>query len=491
MENLEFRRQFLLSPKPCNNLTNWKVESFYGSHLYIHPDSAYYKISFNNKEIILIGHILNPETPEQSEFDILKDIDSCNTNEDIAKVLYYLTGRFILLISYNNNLIVFNDTCGLKTFFYTKNENNFFAASQPQLLKFVTDFEIGDRYKEYFDSDYVKSQVEHYMPCGVSLYENVYQLVPNHYLDVNDFKQTRFWPTEQLIEKKEDTVIDRYCDILKKTMRTASKKYKLAVSLTAGWDSRSILSGCKEIYKDVIFYTLKYRKLDINSPDIKIPIILSSKFGLQHTVIDCSKPVDEDFLKIYTKNTDTPHINDWGLIANGMKDEYPKDYVSVKGNCAEIGECFYYNNGKHAPVNSANDLLSLVNGWGNIKFIKQQIEDWYSEVQKVNVNKGYDIFDLFYWEHRMGSWQAQSQLEWDIVQDAFTPFNNRALLDILLSIDPLKRCKLNDFVFFRKAILHLWPEILSAPINPQPRFDVLKHKIKKILTYKTWKLIRK
>lgn len=72
---------------------------------------------------------------------------------------------------------------------------------------------------------------------------------------------------------------------------------------------------------------------------------------------------------------------------------------------------------------------------------------------------------MFYWEHRMGSWYAQSQLEWDIVQEVFTPFNSRELLDLMLSIDQSKRKKINPLLYI-DAIKHLWKEVLSIPINP-------------------------
>jgi len=66
-----------------------------------------------------------------------------------------------------------------------------------------------------------------------------------------------------------------------------------------------------------------------------------------------------------------------------------------------------------------------------IPFIEARLTDWFNEVNNPNVNFGYPILDLFHWEVSTGSWQTQNQLEWDIVHETFTPFNNRELLDTL------------------------------------------------------------
>ena len=80
-----------------------------------------------------------------------------------------------------------------------------------------------------------------------------------------------------------------------------------------------------------------------------------------------------------------------------------------------------------------------------------------------------NILDLFYWEHRMGSWQAQSQLKWDIAQESFTPFNHRKLIEIMLSVDSKFRQE-PEYIFFKKIIQNLWPVLLKEPINPDKTF---------------------
>jgi hypothetical protein len=244
----------------------------------------------------------------------------------------------------------------------------------------------------------------------------------------------------------------------------------LAFTLTAGWDSRIILSSCKDIIHDITFYTLRYRNMNDRHMDIRIPMSLSKSLNLNFDIFDCQKDISPEFRKIYESNTDMAHINDWGEIAFGMSKTYPQKKVAVKGNCSEIGRCFYFPDGKLKNNLTENDFLLLEQGWGKLNFIKEEIRKWNESVKENSFN--YNLYDLFYWEHRMGSWQAQSQLEWDIVQEVFTPFNSRELLDLMLSIDTSKRKKNNPSLYI-DSINYLWKDTLCEPINPKNKIRSL------------------
>ncbi len=481
MNHLKFRRQFLFSATECAELKNWDIINLETHFLYTHPDCETARVSNIDLELILIGHILDPRSPDHTTLDILNNISNFVTMDDISEKLYGLVGRFVLIIKKNNSYTFFHDACGLKLIFYTKYQEALYAASQPLLLKLVTDIQEGVKYQEYYASKYIKSKIEHWIPSGTSLYENVYHLVPNHYLDVENYKQVRYWPVKPLKTESFETSLEQFSTLLEKTILAANKKFKLALTLTAGWDSRMLLACFKQIHEDTWFYTLKIRNFTMNHNDLKIPTKLSSKLGLQYKIIDCHVAVDEKFEEIYKNNTDIPHMHDWGEMASAMYAEYPPEQMTVKGNCSEIAAGRSGYKGKSCKIYSSNDFLELEPLWKDLNFIQEGISEWLDEINHKETSFNYNLYDLFYWEHRMGSWQAQAQLEWDIVQDAFTPFNNRELLDIMLRTDPLYRCsahkcsgdKIN--ILFRKSMEALWPEVLSEPINPLSIKDIVKN----------------
>ncbi|HET7819529.1 MAG TPA: hypothetical protein VFL70_09500 [Bacteroidia bacterium] len=486
MDKLTYAKQFLLSPLLTNELVSWNHTIIGVYNLYSHPDLDITQLASNNKlvELILIGFVVDPHNPEYSNKDILSVLSHDVSISSIAEKLYHYAGRFVLIVKDGEKYSIFHDPCGLRSVFYTKYEEKIFAASQPLLLKKVIPLQEGARYKKFYASSYIKSDIEYYLPTGCSLFEGVYQLTPNHYFDFNSFSSIRYWPTAMLKRQDIHEAVEKMGILLRKIILAYHKRFKLALPITAGYDSRVVLSACKPIAGDIFFYTLQYRDLKEDSTDIKVPKKLLTKLGYQHHIINCNKAIDPAFAEIYKNNSDISHLNDWGYIAYGMKGQIPHDRVVIKGNCAEIARCAYYMSGKKENIQNASQILSMEPGWNQHEFIVESISNWLKDIKKIENNFGYDVVDMFYWEQRLGNWQAQSQLEWDIVQEAITPFNHRELLDIGLGVDNKYKCK-PHFYLFPMIAEYLWKETLSEPINPRPfyhKFKVLMEIIVKQLT---------
>jgi hypothetical protein len=227
-----------------------------------------------------------------------------------------------------------------------------------------------------------------------------------------------------------------------------------------------LLSASKDIAAKVYFYTLQYRDMTARSRDIAIPIKLLHSLDYDHHLIDCRIETDPEFDHIYGLNTPMAHNNDWGKIAYGMMvGGYPSERVAVKGSGSEICRCFYYETGNHQPIESPDQIIGLERGWSKIPFVCEQVAHWYEGAKPASDESGIDLLDLFYWEHRMGSWQAQSQLEWDIVQEVFSPFNNRRLLETMLGTSSEFRIGLHCPLYIKMCEI-LWPRVLEQPINP-------------------------
>ena len=493
MEKLIFRRQFLFSSKPTNKLKEWTYYNPGDMHLYVHPDLELNYLESGNKTLILLGYWLNPHFFDKTNEDLLKEITKLEANEEVFfEYLNKLVGRFVLMVKTNDTFKVFHDACGLRTVYYNINKDGIHLASQPELFKLIFNLADSKEREEYFNSDYVKKTKEHWLPCGITLFKNVHQLLPNFYFDTALNKEIRYWPNakHKIVTRTLEEGATALANLLSKTMKAANNRFELAAAMTAGLDSRLLLSATKNIAQDVFFYTLKYRNLNINSADIKIPRTILKNLGLVHHVIDCSKEASNSFLKIYQKNTSNSHLNDWGTIANGISEGFPRNRVAVRGNCVEIGRSAYFQKLKLNGDISAQQLIGIVPGWKEFSFLEEYLSEWLSDLAQFE-KMGYDIRDLFYMEHRVGSWQAQSQLEWDIAQEIFIPFNNREIIDIMLSVDSKFRNK-QDFSFFTDSINLLWPEVLSEPINPISKKEKIKGHIKStLISLSLFKMIKK
>ncbi len=301
----------------------------------------------------------------------------------------------------------------------------------------------------------------------------------NHYLDVTRAKQRRYWPDRPIAEQGFEKSVKQAADMLEKLMFSINLRYDLAFSLTAGWDTRVLLAASKEIVNDLYIYTLQYRELTKNSSDIKIPISMLNEMGIKHHLFDCKSGMDKEFHKLYKKNVDLAH--DFGAkIAFGMFNKFPQDRICVKGTCTEIIKCENYIRGEYVDICSPNKLAALVAGWNEIPFIVELLDGWLEDAKNVCINSNINVLDLFAWEHRIGNWQAQSQLEWDIVQEVFSPFNYRPLLEIMLG-NPVKYRKFPDYLLQQRIINYLWPALLEWPINPLKKMSIFKEWFIKLL----------
>ena len=462
MNNLKYRRQFLFTPVECGQLQEWQIEKADNYFIYVHPDCQFEKSS-GLYDLYLIGYILNPHAPGETSKQILDNLSNLKDLNDFPGKLYSLVGRFVLIIKTEDDFIFFNDACGFRTVYYTKESDHFYAASQPLLINEVIPLKKTKAYEEYFNSKYVANNIEHYLPSGFTLYENVYHLVPNHYIKASASEQKRYYPFQELKRINYTEGVIAFSTLLKNIILAGHNNLDLALGLTAGWDTRIILSGCKDIVHDTTFYTLRYRHMDDKHMDIRIPRSMAESLHLNHTVLDCQKDITPEFTEIYKGNSSMAHINDWGKIAFGMSKTFPQGKVAVKGSCSEVGRCSWYPDGKHPAHLTDEDLLLMVDNWYELDFIREAIRKWHESIKGNNFN--YPLLDLYYWEHHMGSWQAQSQLEWDIVQEVFTPFNSREMFDIMFSIDPSKR-KYENPTLYMDAVKYLWPEVLNKPVNP-------------------------
>lgn len=439
-----------------------------GLRINAHPDLEMCVVNTGdqNKKAILIGFALDPSRPEASSVEVLSRlVNAVTSKNELIKWVRNLSGRFVLIFMDGNDLYLFHDPLGLRSVYYTWFDNQFFCGSQPYILQQVLPITVADDFTDYLKSSYVKGTKEHWIPSGANLFNRVEHLVPNHYLALSSRKQLRFWPDRELTPLSLKSGAELASKLLSQLITAAHFRFKLALPLTAGWDSRLTLCGAKDWAAELYFYTLQYRDLKTDSADIAIARTMLSSFGLQHHLVDCRRSLDHEFGRVYCENSPMAHLDDWGHIAFGMLQGYPSDCVCLKSNGAEICRCFFYHSGKHKAIGSVEQIISLEPGWAGLALISNALNSWFPDARRVAEQAGIDLLDLFYWEHRIGGWQAQSQLEWDIVQEVFTPFNDRSLLETMLSV-PAQYRSGADFPLFKEMYRLLWPEVLNYPINP-------------------------
>jgi PAS domain S-box-containing protein len=468
-ERLLFRRQFIFGPRFVEKFKSWqKIVVGKQFCLTVHPDLSTCQVSSENKAITLLGYILDPNDPKASDTDILnrllRDLCASDGPNDFFKCTYDLAGRWILIVDDGTEIRLFHDTVGYRQVFFTDLSlcNELWCASQPALIGEVLGYQIDDEAKEFINL-YKGLNKEYWWPGDSTPYRETKCLLPNNFLDLKTGLRHRFWPDAPLRFLSLTDGVEKCAGLLQGLIKSAANRFKLAMTLTAGRDTRLFLAAAREIRHKVNFCTFVYWKMTEQSPDVAISSRLLSRLGLKHHIIQCPVSIESEFERLYMTNVAFAH-DVWGTIAQGLYHHYPTDSVCVKGNAIPIAKCNYLyklpKSERKKKITAAT--LARLNNMPDNDFAIKAFEKWLAQLGDVHNIR---VLDLFQWEQREAQWQAMSQTEWDIVQEVFVPYNCRSLLTDMLSI-PEEYRRPPTYAMHQALTARLWPELLSEPINP-------------------------
>lgn len=474
LERLAFRRQFILGPEEVDGIPKWKryiVNDTFSLHA--HPDLEVFQAKNQDKSIILIGYILDPDDAQAGNSEIVERlIGYFGRIEDVIENTNKLGGRWAIIANVGIESVMFHDAAGLRQVYFSHSaiSGETVCASQPGLIAGILDLpadsEAIDFMKTRESADKYDNFKVYWWPGDSSLYQGIKLLLPNNYLDLRTGKTCRYWPKKDLQAVSEKDAVLKISDMLRGFIKSAHFRYDMALSLTAGWDSRVMLGASRDIVHDFYCFTLTYPTLKENINDVIIPSKLMSRLGLKHNIINYPEHIDEEFKNIRRKNS--PSVNKaYCADVQAMYDHMPKNLVCITGDIAEAIKCYYRTSGGNRKDVSARDL-AMFTKMGTHPFAIRSFGKWLEGINPFNIH----ILDLFSWEQVGGRWQAHNQADCDIVFESFSPYNCRELLTTVLSIDEKYR-KPPVFTFHKKLISKLWKEILSEPINP-PEKTTLK-----------------
>lgn len=447
-----------------------------GFWLFVHPDLDVTITTKGRKRAWLIGYILDPDFPELSNEEVLAQVLLKMDSMHFSRAADRFGGRWVLLVTEGTWLRLFTDPAGYRQVCYTdvKHVNEVICASQPGLIARRLGFELSPE-AQRFKEDVFPAEPQYWWPGDTTGYREIRHLPPNHFLDLLTGHRFRFWPNRFLPKRILSDAVKEAAPLLSGMMRAAALRFSLGISLTAGRDTRLILAASREICDEVIFFTLQYWELTDKSPDIQTPKRLLNRLGLSHQLIRSPTKMSSDFNTVYFQNVDNARAV-YGPLAQGLWEGLADEMVIVKGNTIPIGKCNYrkraYKYGYNPESVRPEDITRLTQiGMGH-PFALAAYRHWY---EGAKIRYGISLLDLLWWEDRECRWQGMSQLEWDITNETFVPFNCRTFLEIMLSLAESDR-EGPDYRFHEALTRAFWQEAMVEPINPIP-FSV-KRKIK-------------
>ena len=467
IDNSPYPGQFVLGSDFATCISGWQFEVGDSLKLTLHPDLAHTRVVDGARELTLIGHMLDPLAPAAGNEEILLRLLGCYANRTmLIDATASLGGRWVLIAASGEEKFLFNDALGLRQVFYIdpQETGTVWAMSQPGLAAEMLALPLDPEAAGFMQSYAFRSHLEYRWPGEATAFKAVRHLLPNHWLDLNTGISQRFWPAGPVVALEPDAAIERLSTLLPGMVRAAAQRFDLALSLTAGLDSRLALAAAKDVRERMSFVTVRQSKMSDDHPDVTVPARLLHRLGLPHQIIWAAGSTTPDFSRRFKHAVYLAHEH-YGPDAEAILRGFSRTKAALTGSGAEIGRCPFRKDLPQSDSQSINahDLAGLQH-MGREPFAVHHFEKWLADAQ---VRHNVKLLDLFEWEQGHGNWLAMTQLEFDIAwKEIITPYNCRELLVTLLGVNERYR-RAPDYVLFKRLVRKLWPEVLSEPINPQ------------------------
>ena len=471
-EVLRYRRQFVLGPRYLELVPSSWERLMLRDDLFLsaHPELHARRLARGGRSLTLLGYVIDPDHPDADDraiLDRLLDrIQEEDSFRDWVKHTDRLGGRWVMIADHGEELTLLHDAMGLRQVYFTDVSltQELWCASQPGILAEALGLQLDPTaVSEFMESTAYRIWEDRVWPAAASPYREVIRLSPNNSLDLETGHADRYWPSEALGTRSLEDGARSAAELLRRLIQSASCRFELAHSISAGWDSRLVLAGSKEVAGGVHYFTLD--RLE-NLADVTVTPRLLESLGLEDNIVVVASEMNDEFERVYRKNVTEAHeLN--GRFAQALSDVYPQGRVCMTGNAAEITRARFRLPAGETEITARwlarFTSFQFPDQLERITFVTKAWERWLS-----GLGDTYDVnpLDLFYWDHWAGNFAATNQLELDIVYDTFTPYSCRALLATMLSVDESFRDH-DHPVLYEEMIRLLWPEVLDEPVNPE------------------------
>jgi len=487
-----YTSQFILGPRFVEQLAGWQQVAV-GEQLKLtaHPDLVCTQVTDGDRELTLIGHILDPMAADESNADIVQTLLGHFTSRDaLFAATSRFGGRWLLIVVNPDASFLFHDALGLRQAFHTDPAitGALWAVSQPGLAGEVLSLTPDEQALDYMDTQIFRRTSEHRFPATASTFKGLKHLLPNHWLDLKTGKSHRYWPIAPVEATTLDAAVNRLGALLSGLVRAAASRFDLALSLTAGFDSRLVLAAARGVADRLCIMTLRQGRMPDRHADLEVPARLLKQLGLSHVVVHATSTMTPEFSQQFKRNVYLAHDH-YGHDAEAILSYFGRSKAALTGSAAEVGRCPFRRKLPHADhVRFTPELLAWLEYGSTHPFLVAHFREWLLDANRQSHVK---LLDLFEWEQDYGNWLAMTQLEFDIAwQEIITPYNCREVLVAMLGVDERYR-RAPDYTLFRRTIEKAWPELLNEPINPHStigRYKLLISDLKALVHYWRFRL---
>ena len=434
-----------------------KLNNYYFNHNY--TNSYINIIEDNDSFIMVIGDFIDGEQPMKSVEETTQGLSKSKGIYDLIEQTKYLAGRYLIFTGDNDGLhYVLTDPTVTIPINYTFIDGGYTISSH---AKYIADFY---NFQQSRDAINIKKAAEQQqpLPYNITMYEEIYTLIPNHYLDIKEKKMERFFPTRTIEQVSMDEAVRETIDKTRNIIDGYFNTRKISLPITSGIDSRAVLSLMKKQAQELKMYTYYHDEFTEETGDIKIPRELASTFNIEYKTLPIKKmpiKVDEQI------SNELAGLENHRILNNGYT--YSKSglstYYPAQGDIISLSKSPF---GKNLPESWATLPYFITKTHNYSSEIKQYVKKWMDATERYAEDNNISLYDLYNWEYRLGRWLPNNIKNYDYFIEPIYIFNCRYLTELWVSISKEERTNRSLHL---EIIEKEWPELMTIPFNPDDK----------------------
>lgn len=309
---------------------------------------------------------------------------------------------------------------------------------------------------------------------GLTAFEDLHRLLPNHYLDLKTFTAIRHWP----LHRPEPCADGRngaaaLVEHGRRHLGVLGREYgSFAVFLSAGRDSRAVLSVLRPFTTEGIDVRLEttYWWSAAALTDRQAARRLARLAGLPHKVRRRGRPtnVGSDTLRAFVRVGEAycgPILSSPGVH---VRESPANASFKVAGMGGETGRGYYWARRRLGQLDPPT--ISRLVGSPPIDAITDAAAKWLDELPQWARASAADVLDLAYVEQRLGCWQAPGSYLFagaprvgsKVARAVDSPMLSAFSVETMLRLPESYR---ESGQLQHDMVAYGWPELLAVPFN--------------------------
>ncbi len=366
--------------------------------------------------------------------------------------MYAFGGRFAVAVLDAPHPRFYLDPCGSLSAVYCAHQR--IVASTPNLIPY---------------DEHSRDRVELACAIGIPYTEGMYpftltprhgvdRILPNHYLDLRDWRTKRHWPKGPLVETHAvEEAVAEIATIVKRQIAAVVAATPTYLPLTAGLDSRMLLACARGVADRLELFTRAIG--DRNAAiDCDTARRIAKRFGLKHFLLPMVPSTHADLEEwMFRIAYSTSELRGWQCAT--MYKRLPGGHAVLGGQAGEAARGYYWRADDTGATAISPERLVEICACPIEAETLAVARAW---LETVPAADALQTLDLFFVEQDMGGWAGiVPYAECDPGFPIF-PLCHRRVVERMLTLPaPYRRAGR----MARDVIAREWPELLEWPIN--------------------------